>query len=113
MSCISQLLNPTVFLAACGHDAEGLEILCQVFRTYAPSYLADIENVLRKQNGPRLCEVAHKLNGLLVAFSPVATAGRAGEAGGIKVRQRLLPKTALKRMPGTVGRDAKRKRCTH
>jgi two-component system sensor histidine kinase/response regulator len=66
------LLDPVVLLAACGSDAEGLRELCQDFRAFAPPRLAEAGAALREGDVPRLREAAHKLCGLLSAFSTVA-----------------------------------------
>ncbi len=66
------LVDPVALLAACGDDAEGLREMCQDFETYAPGRMADVSNALRNQDAPRLREAAHKLCGLLSAFSTVA-----------------------------------------
>ena len=42
------------------------------FQTYAPARLAEVGDALRDQDAPRLREAAHKLCGLLSAFSTVA-----------------------------------------
>ncbi len=68
----TSLLDPGVLLATCGGDAEGLRELCQDFRTYAPSRLAEVGDALRDRDALRLRESAHKLYGLLSAFSSVA-----------------------------------------
>jgi two-component system, sensor histidine kinase and response regulator len=59
-------------LAACGDDAEGLLELCQDFQAYAAARLAEVGDALRDRDAPRLREAAHKLCGLLAAFSTVA-----------------------------------------
>jgi PAS domain S-box-containing protein len=66
------LLAPGVLLATCGGDAEGLRELCQDFQTYTPSRLAEVSDALQDQDAPRLREAAHKLYGLLSAFSTLA-----------------------------------------
>jgi len=66
------LINPAVLLAACGDDADGLRRMCEGFRDYVPSQLAEAGDALRTQDAPRLCEAAHKLCGLLSAISTVA-----------------------------------------
>ena len=66
------LINPAVLLAACGDDADGLRRMCEGFRDYVPSQLAEAGDALRSQDAPRLCEAAHKLCGLLSAISTVA-----------------------------------------
>ena len=68
----TSLLDPVVLLAACGDDAEGLRELCQDFQAYAPARLAEVGDALRDRDAPRLREAAHKLCGLLAAFSTVA-----------------------------------------
>ncbi|HTU17643.1 MAG TPA: ATP-binding protein [Gemmataceae bacterium] len=68
----TNLLDPGVLLATCGGDAAGLRELCKDFQTYAPSRLAEVSDALRDQDAPRLREAAHKLYGLLSAFSTVA-----------------------------------------
>ena len=68
----TSLLDPVVLLAACGDDADGLRRMCEGFRDYVPSQLAEVGDALRAQDAPRLCEAAHKLCGLLSAISTVA-----------------------------------------
>jgi two-component system sensor histidine kinase/response regulator len=68
----TSLLDPVVLRAACGDDAEGLREMCQDFHAYAPARLAEVGDALRDQDAPRLREAAHKLCGLLSAFSTVA-----------------------------------------
>ena len=68
----TSLLDPVVLLAACGDDAEGLLELCQDFQAYAAARLAEVGDALRDRDAPRLREAAHKLCGLLAAFSTVA-----------------------------------------
>ena len=66
------LINPAVLLAACGDDADGLRRICEGFRDYVPSQLAEAGDALRSQDAPRLYEAAHKLCGLLSTISTVA-----------------------------------------
>ena len=66
------MLDPVVLLASCGGDGDGLRGLCEDFQTYAPARLAAMLAALRDQDAPRLREAAHKLCGLLSAFSTVA-----------------------------------------
>jgi hypothetical protein len=67
-----RLLNPVVVLAACGDDAEGLRQMCQGLRSYLPGRLAEVGEAVRARDAPRLRVAAHKLCGLLAAFSTVA-----------------------------------------
>ncbi|MBV8309084.1 MAG: Hpt domain-containing protein, partial [Planctomycetaceae bacterium] len=66
------LLDPLVLLGACGDDAEGLREMCQGFQTHLPLRLAEVTDALRDENAPQLRLAAHKLCGLLSAFSTVA-----------------------------------------
>jgi HPt (histidine-containing phosphotransfer) domain-containing protein len=59
-------------VAACGGDAAILEKICQVFQTSLPSHLAAVQDALRERDAPRLREAAHKICGVISAFSTVA-----------------------------------------
>ena len=71
-SAPTSVLSPEVVLGACGGDAEGLRGLCQDFQAFAPARLGEVKDALRERDGPRLREAAHKLCGLLSAFSTPA-----------------------------------------
>jgi len=66
------LLDPHVLLAACGGDAVILEKICQAFRAGLPDHLTAVQDALREWDKPRLREAAHKLCGMVAAFSTVA-----------------------------------------
>ncbi len=66
------LLDPGVLLAACGADAIILEKICQAFRARLPDHLAAVQEALRDRDAARLREAAHKLCGMVAAFSTVA-----------------------------------------
>jgi two-component system, sensor histidine kinase and response regulator len=66
------LLDPRVLLAACGGDAVILEKICQAFRTRLPDHLTAVQDALRERDTARLREAAHKLCGMVAAFSTVA-----------------------------------------
>ena len=66
------LLDPRVILAACGGDAAILEKICQAFRACLPDHLKAVQDALRDRDVPRLREAAHKLCGMVAAFSTVA-----------------------------------------
>jgi CheY-like chemotaxis protein len=70
----ARLLDPVVLLAACGDDAEGLRRMCESMRSYLPARIAEARQVLQTGDAPRLRTAAHKLCGLLSAFSTVAGA---------------------------------------
>jgi CheY-like chemotaxis protein len=65
-------LDATVLLSACGGDAGVLEKLCQIFRTRVPDHLKAIQGALKDRDASRLREAAHKLCGMVGAFSTVA-----------------------------------------
>jgi two-component system, sensor histidine kinase and response regulator len=67
-----RLLDPVAVLTACGDDEEALQGMCRAFQTYLPDRLAEVGDALRAQDAPRLREAAHKLCGLLSAFSTTA-----------------------------------------
>ena len=68
------LLDPRVLLAACGGDAATLEKICQVLRARLPDHLTAVQDALRERDAVRLREAAHKLCGMVAAFSTVAGA---------------------------------------
>jgi CheY-like chemotaxis protein len=72
-SLATRLLDPPVLLAACGGDAFILENICQAFRTGLPNHLATLRDALRDRDSTRLREAAHKLCGMVAAFSTVAS----------------------------------------
>ncbi len=61
-----------MLLAACGGDAVILEKICQAFRARLPDHLAAIQDALRERDTARLREAAHKLCGMVAAFSTLA-----------------------------------------
>jgi CheY-like chemotaxis protein len=69
------LIDPFAVLRACGEDAEALRGMCRAFETYLQVRFTEVVDALRAQDAPRLREAAHKLWGLLIAFS--TTAGNA------------------------------------
>jgi CheY-like chemotaxis protein len=66
------LLDPQVLLAACGGDAAILEKIGQTFRARLPDHVKAVREALRDHDAPRLREAAHKLAGMVAAFSTVA-----------------------------------------
>jgi len=66
------LLDPRVLLAACGGDAVILEKICKAFRARLPDHLTAVQDALREGDPIRLREAAHKLCGMVAAFSTVA-----------------------------------------
>jgi CheY-like chemotaxis protein len=88
------LLNPRVLLAACGGDALILEKICQAFRARLPDHLKAVQDTLRDRDAPRLREAAHKLAGMVAAFSTVA-GGVASELEDHAAQDRLEEARAL------------------
>jgi PAS domain S-box-containing protein len=68
----SSILDPRPLLAACGGDGAILEKLCQAFRARLPDHLRAVQDALRERDTLRLREAAHKLCGMVSAFSTVA-----------------------------------------
>ncbi|HEV3004797.1 MAG TPA: response regulator, partial [Pirellulales bacterium] len=68
----SGLLDAPVLMATCGGDGEILGRLCQTFRVRLPEHLESIRDALRDRDAPRLREAAHKLCGMIAAFSSTA-----------------------------------------
>jgi CheY-like chemotaxis protein len=66
------LLNPRVLLAACGGNAAILDKICHAFRARLPDHLKEVQDALRDGNAARLREGAHKLAGMVSAFSTAA-----------------------------------------
>jgi PAS domain S-box-containing protein len=65
-------LDRSTILAACGGDESLLRKMCHSFRERIPKYLATVEDALRQQDAPRLRDSAHKICGMIAAFSAVA-----------------------------------------
>jgi PAS domain S-box-containing protein len=68
----SSILDPRALLAACGGDAVILEKICQTFRAALPDHWRAVQDALQACDPPRLREAAHKLCGIVSAFSTVA-----------------------------------------
>jgi PAS domain S-box-containing protein len=67
-----ELLDTSTLLAACGGDARLLEKMCRHFRAEAPDRLAELREALKARDTTRLREGAHKLGGMVSAFSAAA-----------------------------------------
>jgi PAS domain S-box-containing protein len=115
----THLLDPYVLLAACGGDAAILEKISQAFRARLPEQLAAIQGALHDQDAPRLREAAHKLSGMVAAFSTVAggeasdledqaARGQLKEAPALVARLEMMAKE-LMQLAGSLSLDALRK----
>jgi len=103
----ASLIDPAALLTACDGDGEGLRAMCRDFQVYAPAWLAEASDALQARDAQSLREAAHKLCGLLLAFSTAvgdvasdledhAAHGRLDEARPLVVRlesmvQELIP----------------------
>jgi two-component system, sensor histidine kinase and response regulator len=65
----TSLFDPAVPLGVCGEEEELLRQLCEDFKTYAPQRLVAVTDALSARDATDLQEAAHKLSGLLSAFS--------------------------------------------
>ena len=87
-----------VFLFPEGHLGQGdpaiLEKICRAFRIRLPDHLAAVREALRERDAPRLREAAHKLAGMIAAFSTVA-GGVASDLEDHAARGQLDEATAL------------------
>ena len=63
------ILDPRTLLATCGGDAIILEKICQALRAYLPDHLTAVQDALQARDAPRLREAAHRLCGMVAAFS--------------------------------------------
>ena len=66
------LLDPSVILAACGGDRGALESICQALLGGLPGDVAGLNQALRAGDAEQSIRAAHKLGGVLAAFSTVA-----------------------------------------
>jgi CheY-like chemotaxis protein len=66
------VLDRRAVLATCGGDAAILEKISQAFRTALPDQLEAVRAALRDGDTPRLHEAAHKICGMVGAFSTLA-----------------------------------------
>jgi CheY-like chemotaxis protein len=100
----SNLLDPRVILAACGGDAVILKRICHAFQAHLPEHVTAVRNALREGDAPRLREVAHKLAGMLAAFSTVA-GGVASDLEEHAARGQLEQASALVKRLETIGQE--------
>lgn len=68
----AQLIDSRVLLAACDGDAGILKRICDKFRDRLPDHIAAVQKAFLHQDAPGLREAAHKLLGMISAFSTVA-----------------------------------------
>jgi PAS domain S-box-containing protein len=65
-------LDPRVLLSACGDDPDILDKICQAFRARLPEHLGAVRQALHEGDSARLGAAAHKLCGMVAAFSTAA-----------------------------------------
>ncbi|CAN5194903.1 hypothetical protein BH10PLA2_BH10PLA2_10090 [soil metagenome] len=96
------LLDPPVLLAACGEDPVILASICETFRARLPDHLLTIEQALKLGKTDNLREAAHKLCGMIAAFSTRAAAV-ASELEDVAVQGELVEALPLvERLRGMV-----------
>jgi HPt (histidine-containing phosphotransfer) domain-containing protein len=61
-----------VLLSACGGDPAILERICQALRARLPDHRMAVQKAMDDWDAPRLREAAHKLCGMVSAFSTIA-----------------------------------------
>jgi CheY-like chemotaxis protein len=88
------LFDSRILLAACGGDAAALKSICQALRARLPENLAAVGDALRDQDSLRLREAAHKLAGMVSAFS-TSTGSVALEIEDLASRSELKPASKL------------------
>jgi CheY-like chemotaxis protein len=62
-------LDRSTILAACGGDESLLRKMCHSFGERIPKHLAAVKDAWRHQDAPRLRDAAHKICGMIAAFS--------------------------------------------
>jgi two-component system sensor histidine kinase/response regulator len=106
----TRLIDARVLLGACGGDGDILKRICDTLEARLPDHLTAVEEACRRQDAPRLREAAHKLFGMVAAFS-TAVGAVASELedqaarGQLEEAARLVEKlTSMAReLPGVVG----------
>jgi HPt (histidine-containing phosphotransfer) domain-containing protein len=83
-----------VLLGVCGEDPRVLAGICEAARERLPEGLQELDDAFRNGDAARLREVAHRLSGILAAFSPSAGA-LAVELEEHAARGELAPVDAL------------------
>jgi CheY-like chemotaxis protein len=67
-----ELLDSQVLLAACGGDGRILQKICQTFQSALPAHWQAVRVAIQDQDARRVREAAHKLCGMVSAFSTAA-----------------------------------------
>jgi PAS domain S-box-containing protein len=101
------LLAPRVLLAACGGDQAILERICHALRARLPHHLTAVQEALSVRDAPRLREAAHKVSGMVAAFSTVA-GGVASDLEDLAADGRLDEAAPLVERLDTMGRELMR-----
>jgi two-component system sensor histidine kinase/response regulator len=68
-------LDPGTLLAGCGGDPLLLQRMIASFRSRAPEHAAKLNDAARRGDATLLRHAAHRLRGLVSAFSPSVAAG--------------------------------------
>jgi len=103
-TCGEGLLDPRALLAACGDDAAILEKICQAFHDRLPDQVKAVEDALQAQDAARLREAAHKISGVVAAFS-MAAGSVASELEDLAARGQLEAARPLVEQLETMARE--------
>jgi two-component system sensor histidine kinase/response regulator len=66
------VLDSKMLLSICGGDGQILAKISESFRNHLPLQLTEIGDALRENDAPKLREAAHRLSGMVLAFSTIA-----------------------------------------
>jgi HPt (histidine-containing phosphotransfer) domain-containing protein len=83
-----RVFDPQKLIAACGQDGATLTKVIAAFREHLPAQLSAVREAIREGNASNLREAAHKLAGIVAAFSPSA-ANAALELEDLAIADRL------------------------
>jgi len=93
-----------VLLAACGGNSDILRGICDGLRASLPSHLVALRDGFESQDAKRLREAAHKLSGMVAAFSSLA-GGMASDLEDYCVRGELEAAEPLVQKIESVGEE--------
>jgi HPt (histidine-containing phosphotransfer) domain-containing protein len=87
------LLDPRVLLASCGGDQVVLARICEALRARLPDHMSALRDAARDLDAARLREAAHKLCGVVGAFSTTAAdvASKLEDYASVGQLERALP----------------------
>ena len=113
------LLDPEAILAACGGDPVILAKICKTFQDRLPHHLQAVERAIEQQDATGLRESAHRLRGIIAAFSSTAGTlaaeleeqgahGHVNEAQTLLAELRPIARSLLREVDGISIQDLRR-----